>query len=499
MWRIPFFAVLFISSASASEEKAALADCLRLAPDVQLRTRYLEVPASILDADLPEFHKLLTYHVNSLSRRAAPVVLFPVHARLWRLDVREPKWNPQTYEKLKDLDPYHHQKVLLVEVDEVVEYGNWWVGNEKVPEKVPGARWITTERRPTGKKLRKPLDEAKPITGSAPWLDPETMAALVKATQSETPLLRADWFWIQTVRQLDRETNETGTGYYDWLELKSLDDVEKLAGLDVAAARRLERQVAAVIKKSGVAINNRAVFREGAASGGFWRTLDVAGSKDKRNALRLLNGDFVSEAQEIYGVLPNNLFFYAAVNTADRTLQAFVPEKFAGDKETTNEDYRIHPGFSCQRCHVEGLRPLKDWSRKFYSEATSLNSPDYELTKHLQGLYLGPMFEALAADQLVYEQALWRLVQWKPAQAAAAYKAWWKRLAEDDVTGDVFALELGVPHRVMWEAFAAALKKAGRIDPVLGGFLRDPEIPASRAQAEEVFGLAAGYVKGVLP
>jgi hypothetical protein len=495
----PLFALIVVSSASASEEKAALADCLRLAPDVQLRTRYLEVPASILDAELPEFHKLLTYHVNSLSRRAAPVVLRQVNKRLWGVDIREPKWNPAVFEKLGPLDSYHHQKVVLIEEDEVEEIGRFYKDNVPVQPGTPGSKWVTETYNKTGRKVKKPLNPDKSVTGSAPWLDPPTMKDLVKLTQSEAPLLRADWFWLQTVRQLDRENNETGAGYYDFLELKTLDDVEKLAGLDVATAQRLEREIAAVITKSGVAINNRAVFREGATSGGFWRTLDVKGNKDKRNAQRLLNGDFVSEAQEIYAVLPNNLYFLAAVNTADRKLQTFVPADFAGDKSTTSNDPRIHAGFSCVRCHLEGLRPLNDWARTFYADGVQLTSPNYDLQKKLEGLYMTPILESLEADRKVYELALWRIVGWKPPELAAAYRKWWQRLAEEDVTSEVFALELGTDAKTFRAALAAIHKAQGRIDPVLGGYLKPKEIPAERGKVEEVFGLAAGYVRGFAP
>jgi len=499
MWRACLFALFFTLSASASEEKAALADLVRVPHGDQYYTRYFEVPLSILDEELEEFSRLFAYHLNSLSRKQAIVMWARVTPRVWRIDIRDPKWNRDVYEKLGPLDFYHHQKAVLIETEEIEEYGNWYLDGKAIPAKVPGAVWITDPKLTVRKKVKKPANEGKQVTGSAPWLDPPTMAKLVELTQSETPLLRADWFWVQTVRHLDRENVETGAGYYDFLELKSLGDVEALAGLDPKLARKLERQIAAVVKDSGVAINNRGIFREGAASGGFWRTLDVAGQKGKRNALRLLNGDFVSEAQEIYAFLPNNLFFYAAVNTADGTLQPFVPTKFAGDKETTNNLFEIHPAHSCQRCHLEGLRPIRDWSRQFYADGVHLTAADRDVQKRLEGLYLTPLEEWRIADNLIYSQALFRVAGWKPAEAAAAYKKWWKRLAEDEVPAATFALELHTTERhfiasLIWVQFIT-----GRIDPVIAGYLKQPPINPSRSQVEELFGLAAGYVRGYLP
>ena len=493
---------------------AAVLDARRLPPDVTQHTLYLDTSAWP-EAKRADRLKVLAFHCNSLSRNADFGTIYLLTPTLVRLDIRDYKWSKELVGKLAALDPYYHVK--LRDADFVFEE----VTREKIiqhpggPYEHPDGRKFanlaagpyTIEWREKARKDRKP--STKEETKSAPWLDTKAITELITLTKSQVPIVRADWFIVQTARELDREEVKTGAGYYAFLGIKSRDDILNLSGLDEKVARRIQREVAAVIKDSGVAVNSRGIIRKGAQAGGVWFSLDVAGAKERKNPLRFLNGDFAHEAEEVYFTLPNRLFGLAAVNAGDGTLQDFVPEKFAGDKRTSNNDFRVHPGLSCIRCHVEGLRPLRDYVREFYSDGTFLTEPEYDKYKRLKALYLQPLEDDYEADQLVYAKAVFRLTGWTPRKLAEEYAATWSEYVDRTVTGEQLALELGVSHAEMVKAFVAAHQAQGKIDPIVGAYIRGKvnlvgisvslEIPQRRDHVEELFPLMATYAKGFLP
>jgi hypothetical protein len=325
-----------------------------------------------------------------------------------------------------------------------------------------------------------------------PALDATKAADATRLTFSEVPIVRADWFFTYTSANVDRRA-----GYYKFLGIKSKDDIAELVGLDVAKARKIQREVAAIIAESGVALNNRQIYRFGAIAGGVWFTFDVKTSKDRQNAIRQLNGDFTdnADANEVYFSLPNRLWGLAAVNNKEGTLQESVPDFIASDSQSTSNDRRIHPSISCIRCHVEGLRPINDYARQFYTidpkeGGALLTSPDYAKFKRLQRLYLGDLESEYQADQLVYSRALVRLLGpgWTPEKVAVAVRNTWQNYLDTPVSPEQLALELGCTVPMMQAAFSdVSVAKGANGDPIIIGYARRKTFAARREHIEENF------------
>jgi hypothetical protein len=416
------------------------------------------------------FLQAMTFTVNSLSRESEVVAPRRVSNDVYAVNLLDYGWKAEVYEKLADRDPYYH-----VRLEKVVEVRT----REEVGYRTPSGTWVASGTRPVTKK------EKKTVNAAAPWLPTAEIAALIALTQSQTPLLRADWFLVQVNIQVGRG----GSGYYDFLQLKNRADLEKLVALDRKAAQRVRREVAAIIAESGVALNNRQVFRFQSITGGYWETRDTNNNLDQRNALRVLNGDFVHDAEEIYATLPNGLFVMVASNAAG-ALQDSVPDTIAADRQSTSNDLRIHPMLSCVRCHQEGLRPLDDWARKFYQGDIKLQAVEYEKLRRLRQLYLGDLDRWLRRDREDYGEALVRTNGLSTAENARVLARAWQNYQDTPVSGEQLAAELGVSHDEMIAAFRKYAQATNNLDVILLGYIKQQTIAARREHIEEVFALA---------
>jgi hypothetical protein len=248
-------------------------------------------------------------------------------------------------------------------------------------------------------------------------------------------------FWTQSVVQAGRK----GTGYYDFLKLTKRDDFFKLVGLDEKRAREAKREVAAIIKDSGVAELNRQVFRKGATDAGYWVTLDVFDDETgRKNAIANLDDDYQHDAEEHYGVLPNRLFAYY-LSDATGVQQDSAPDKVGPDQTRSSNRGRIDICNSCVACHVEGLRPLNDHARKLFAAdgPVRLQAVDRAKFNRLRQLCLGELDRHLAKDRDDYAFYLHKLTGWKPAELSAAYRKWWRLLNDEAVSLARMAAEFG--------------------------------------------------------
>lgn len=421
----------------AGEVLAAHADARRLPAEQARVTRYLTL-YSVPVEKRTEFVKVLAFHVNSLSREAGLVAPRRVSPTLVAIEIDAYGWEGTTYGSLHAIDPWFHARA----VDPA-----------------------------TGKQ----------VIVHAPWLSLREIAELSVLTGSVVPLLRADWFINQTGQQAIEP------GYYDFLGLKKLEDLEKLAGLDRATATRVRREVAAIVDASGVANQNRQLFRFGTVAGAYWESRDVATSTGKKNAVRNLDGDFEPDAFEIFATLPNGLWATGVAN-AKRELQAAAPSNIAGDKESTSNDVNVRTFISCFRCHKEdGLRPIDDFGRKTFrvGNETGLGSPDREKAKRLKQLYLGPLNEWLTKDRAAYAEALKAITGMKSAEFVPVYVEAWKRYESGSMLPADVARELGCTERELLVALRGQLAATGLTDLALAGLLSDPPVPMRREHLEE--------------
>ena len=490
------------ASTPALAVRAAWEDARKLPPQDGPHTRYLSLLA-VPAAERELFLKVLAFHVNSLSREAVLEVPRLVTPDLLRVDLRWYGWSAKTWELLLDVpEPYFHVQITkeVVEdrvwwkggVDRKGEYfaPGWYGGKKKKVQTAAHAPWALEDAEATQALATAGLGQQKVDEYLA---NHTSIGKLAAWSKSNIPIVRADWFFVQTAISLDRKA-----GYYDFLGWKSIKDVEDLAGLNKETATRIRREVAAIVRDSGVAFNNRQIFRFGAASGGYWETRDVLKSTGDQNAIEKLDKDFVFAATEVYMVLPNDLFGLAAGDNKGN-IQRSVPDGIAGDKQTEINDTKIHSGLSCIACHVEGLRKFDDWGRRVFSidGGNRLQSTDYEKYKRLKQLYLGPLEEKRVADVAVYAAAVKRVNGLTVEDNARAYSKTWRQWFETPVKLEQAAAEWGTTPAVVLERFRkyASPQGAGQLDPVLSELLTDrPTI--RREHFEEVYAKGQIILRG---
>lgn len=476
---LPLLAASALATSPAEAVAAAHRDCARLPEADRVHQRYLSLYFASDAKVQAEWKRVLDFWSNSLSREAEPALLAPVTPSLWRLDLRAYQMPARVWEKLADADPYFHARVKV---------------RREVRQHWPGGTWTDGRHYAAGDyPVTKEVEETAP----APWLPPKESAALVAMAQSRAPVVRADWWLVQTSQQAERK----GTGYYDFLQVKDRKEFQAAVGLDQKAAERLQREVRAIVARSGVALNNRQVVRFGTITGAYWVTLDSNKSQNGSNAVRQLNGDYKHDAEEVYATLPNGLFAFF-LGDAGGTRQDSAPDTIASDGQAPGNDRRVHVGVSCVRCHVEGIRPISDWGRRVYRSPLTLASKDHEKLRRLQRLYLSDLDRWVRRDQQDYAEALFKVSGQKPAEMARLFGRLHASYAEAEVTADQAAREAGVAKAQLVAAVkryaSANLAKAEPSDPLLVGLVQADE-PLRREHFEEVFPLLMQILGGYKP
>lgn len=493
--------------------------------------RYLSIYHIHSNKDRLEYRQVTDFALNSLSRNRVIYRVIPVdavtdgegkilqHATLFRFDLRWYQFPKSVWEKLLDSEVYFHRDGILEKVKDgdvptalketPVEYewqkveweGGDWKNADGTTTYYPKGAFTYQKRVP--KVPPQVAKNSKETVFPGSWVDAAKWGAIVKATQSECPVVRADWFIVQTFQQEEREV-----GYYDFLQIKNRDDVDELALLNRDQVTKALEDVRGIIPISNVAVNNRQVMRLGTARGGYWFTLDAVKQKRRRdnfirNAQRNLD-KVKHDAEEIYFILPNRLFGLFA-GDAKGNRQDSVPPNVACDTRTfVGNDTRIHPR-NCIFCHKEGLRPLDSWSHRLIrvDNIGKLVGPIPKEQERLKALYLSDLNGELKLDQDRYAKALWQACELKPAEAADLFLKVHKDYLSSTLGVEEVARELGVEkaHLIAsLKKYALHLQKTKGygIDPALVGLLADPQEKMRREYFEEVFTQANDVVMGLV-
>lgn len=454
-----------LAQSPASELAAAHADALKLVGEEAHFTRYLTIYA-IPAEKRAEYRKLLDYWPNGLSREPDLVKPRKVTETLYAVRLDDYGWKPEVWEKLLDVpEPWFHVRVKIpANVKPAREHKVYWRGGGSLP-----ANWYFQEA------AREQI-----VSVPAPWVDLGQAHELSLRLNTAVPIVRADWFVFQTGQEGGK------AGYYQWLGLKAGKDLEELAGLDREAKRAKLKEVAGIVAESGVGLNSRQVFRVPTVGGSWWETRDVI--DPKKNALRELDKDYKPDALEVYYDLPNGLFGFALLN-AKNELQATAPDTIASDTKSTNRDARVRVGVSCIRCHVEGLRPIDDWSRKVFSRDNELGlgSPDRDVYRRLKQLYLGPLERSLKEDVGRYSAALNDACGLKPGELAKLFSASWHDYESRPILTADIAREVGIPEKEFAERLKKYVQVTGTVDTVLAGIKAG--VPTRREHLEEALPL----------
>jgi hypothetical protein len=473
----------------------AYADALTLDPHAAHRVRYLST-ADVDPVDVPLLIRVLGGHVNHLSRLATIERPVLVGGCLLRIDVDYYGRDfADAWERLGDQDPYFH---ALLETEIVAA--------------VPAPATATLEyfRAPDGRLYqRQPAPTAVPITRAerkavlshAPWLfsRPEWATAahgLIAATKSNAPVVSGQWFLYQTAVSLDRKP-----GYYDFLGVKDLKTYEQAIGfvekgVDSAFLAELREAIA----QSTVTLPEvvRRLVRRPKIDGGYWLTQDNNLKRNpqggKGNALRVLNDDYAFQAVETFGHLPNGCF---ATGLFDQNgvRQDVAPDFIASDATAPYTDRKVHINLSCLRCHVDdGLKDVDGWVRNVLNRPpNALLSADPHEARRLREQYVRRLDPDLKRDRERYAAAVLEATGGPPREYSAGLAYLWKRYAEDAVTLERAARELGVTP----ECLVLSLREQGpECDAVLSAFRQLPPRTIPVAAWHEAYGLAQIAIVG---
>ena len=428
-------------------------------------TRYLWV----VDPE-ETFQRVFQLHVNLLSREAEMIRFIKtrnpndlgitvIKPWLWRIDTRDPRWEPGVWENIRDNDYLFHRRVKLVKD---VTFKTFWPGgtDKKDGKFYKKQSWNDSHKKGTF------------VSIGAPWLPTAQLNKLREATYSESPIAGAEWLFVQSARQRNLlRRDDSGLGYYDFLQLKNRDDYFKLIGFRVKDSDVFGREMYAAIDKSGVSPQNRLAFRGLALGGAVWGTLDTDQQKERGIAIdNLRPGEFKHNTEEWYGCLPNRL--PGTFLSDDKGVaQNVAPGDTHGlhDSSPLNEsvDKSLHTNLACMRCHAgQVLKSFRDDVRKQFQKGQFLvlAATKREVNLEFKRLYLSDIYKALDADRKAFQAAFTEATTldpedpkdkgWTAARAAKEYARAFHRYADDEVTLEVAARELGVRRSV----FLAALR-----------------------------------------
>ena len=481
----------------------AHADAVRLGKTEAVHYRYLWI-STPAGKQRDELLLAVLLHLNLLSSEAdlaRPDLIAP---DLLRIDTRELGWGKRLHiwERFAAIDKvgFHTKLKLLRDATVAVV---WPGGYDRDDGKDYEAGLYDAVKKKAGDVIDVP----------AFWLPPKEIEALRLLTLSEAPVLHAEWWFTQTARQISIRNKVEGVGYYEWHDLKTRDDFFRVTGTDPKLSAKLSREWRAIVDVSGISQQNRQIFALSGVTGRVWGTLDVFSQEGRGLAKRnLRKGEFLHDAEEWYGFLPNGLPVTFLADKAG-VAQATAPDQIGPDDSPlrVGRDARIHANLSCLRCHgsdKDWLKPVDDWARRTFRRGGLLRLADLDkrVTLELKRQYLGELNEVLDDDRALYARAVRKLTVSKAhprglsiAQLTDAYCRTWNRYVEARLKLADAARELGVSAERLLAGIQRHAKVRGGTDLVLAAYLDDPPGELTRLEWEDSYALAMALALGVQP
>lgn len=427
----------------ADQVIAAVLDVLTLPPEVQVCVRYLDL--SNMREHVGRTKRVLDGHMQHLSSepdREKTYVVPNTNGMLLRINLKDYGISADTWELLEKVDAYFH----VQKFDPKLRKGEFYPAN-----------WLA----PTKEHVAAVID-------------------LQKLCYTHVPIVNGSWFANQTMAQENRNP-----GFYDFRNLKSLEDFDKQIGFDAKKAEVFGDEIRASIGVSGVSRQPRGVDRKAAAAGGRWRTLDFKLAAGEANPIRNLNKESLekqADAFEYYGVQANR-FFLTYLDDKNRKRQDFAPSFVGKDYLSKSKDPNIHINVSCYRCHKNsGLQGLRDWTRNVLSWPQvgqfwpNNKFRSYDEYREFRKEHLRPLEPLLAEDRLRYETAVLEVTGWTAAEYAENYAWLWEWTEDAEVDLARAAADMCVPPAKLKAAFlACGIPPLGGLDPALAGLVAPEE------------------------
>jgi mono/diheme cytochrome c family protein len=250
--------------------------------------------------------------------------------------------------------------------------------------------------------------------GIDPYSDP-TLAALVKETGTQLPIMRADWF----------ASNALKPEHYNFLlklpeHIRILEDRMKV---DVDRNIRERKVVRAgfIDGSSGVSDHNRMLERHDLPFGGYyWKSYDFAESIRKQDLRRFPHGptdiepldayleSFEHDGGEMIFSLPNGMQGYYLSTADGKQINVGPTEIVSFRKRPIGKGIEIINGRSCVDCHANGIISKLDQLREHIKTSTlfSLDQQDVLLDMYVEQEQLNEWY---LKDRTVFVNALDRL------------------------------------------------------------------------------------------
>lgn len=402
--------LLFLTPVSIAQEKLwkpaddyalATIDLAKQSTESRYYLRYIS-RGNTKTADRIAMGKAVSFVVNSLSRSVVITQPKDISDTLQRIDLRDYKIPVTAWEKLGQLgsgrtpqpEPYYHRELETV-IEETEEYGRWeYPGGVKT--------WVKTRDVPTGKKI------SKKVQAHGGWLRKADVIYLTSVTESQFPVLRADWF-ITNATQEPR--------YHELLDVGDKEsDFAKLGAADEKAAEEEGAQARGAVLFSEVAPNNRILERTPTirlyGRGWYWKSFDFASSTKLEDVLADINGAMTDKAgaHEIITSLKNGLQAYSVTDDKGKRLDRAGIE-FARDLKNGFRSPEVEIR-NCMVCHSKGMISVDDEVRALAkgplaAAASVLGKKDErKAEKFLEKYAAAPLDDLLKTDSANFELAV---------------------------------------------------------------------------------------------
>ncbi len=480
--------------------------------------------------NVPKVHRqkigeTVSFVINSLSTRKQiyiPVYVGNSNQTVIRLNLKDYNIRTQDFDNLGKKgsgvrpfpDPYFH--ILLTDINcqfmdkNKIKYKNGTptkTEKRKVQKKIKRKKQVFTGYD----QYRRPVYEMQNVTetieveedvpsvvsggsvfAQAPWLDPTTIAQLIQLTNSEVPILRADWFIINATLP---------PAYYNFLRLGNKEaDFENLVFANRELAEKAKSQHKAVVVQSMIARNNRTLLRSPTFTNGYiWASRDVLNSINAKNFLiNFLDEKF--DASEIIGTLPNGLQAYFVSDGNGNRLDFANPDVAV---DNTAVDRIVRTGRSCMVCHSEGIKPIEDNIRLLNRKLSNLESVKLLVTDEEQAYKVADLFgsdldKQVVKDQQLFADAIGMTNGLDPNDNGKQFSIIWDAYQEWNLSKEVISREVAATPQEL-ETFIRLSN-----DPVILGLIKLPVRPVRRDQFEQSFGpfqliIMAARVQGLKP
>jgi len=306
--------------------------------------------------------------------------------------------------------------------------------------------------------------------GIDPKADP-ILSALSQQTDTQVPILRADWFMSNAGRP---------DNYHALLKLpEQISDLEKTMGVDVNENIKRSRVARGAITKglSGVSDHNRMLERHDLPRGGYyWKSYDFAGSDGVQSLRRNPHGpaeleplpeglkSFKHDGGEMIFSLPNGLQGYFLSLADGKRIDEGPTNIVAYRERPTGKGVTIVNGRSCFDCHANGTISRLLQLRPHIENSNLFSLPQQKL---LLKMYVGQseMDKHFDKDRASFVSALEKIgatvkaadgtLQSRPGPENQEIITWYADLYEKDLGFEELAAEFDMEP----EQFRNAIKK----------------------------------------